>query len=133
MFELQFCQLHQVLPESSHSSRLEVYKLCVKRTMCCEDIATQWRTDRPELSRSRPTLFGRLRDLLELVAAELLAGLCLQDVSVLGPSFIQSLVSVLIVHQSPAPPVQQVLRRVTSTNFNMVLQQLSEHDKQNEQ
>lgn len=57
------------------------------------------------------TLLGRLRDLLELVAAELLAGLGLQDVPVLGSSFVQSLVGVFIVHQSPAPAVQEVLQR----------------------
>lgn len=44
------------------------------------------------------------------MAAELLAGLGLQDVSVFGSSFVQSLVGVLIVHQRPAPPVQQVLQ-----------------------
>lgn len=76
------------------------------------------------------TLLGGLGDLLELVAAELLRGLCLQDVSVFGSSFIQSLVCVLIVHQRPAPPVQQVLQRVTSTcERNMLLQQkMSRHD-----
>lgn len=57
------------------------------------------------------TLFGRLGDVLKLVAAELLAGLGLQDVSVLRSSFVQSLVSILVVHQSAAPPVQQVLQR----------------------
>lgn len=57
------------------------------------------------------TLLGRLRDLLELVAAELLAGLGLQDVPVLGSSFVQSLVGVFIVHQSPASAVQEVLQR----------------------
>lgn len=60
-----------------------------------------------------PTLLGGLGDLLKLVAAELLAGLGLQDVSVFGPSFVQSLVCVLIVHQSPSPPVQQVLQEAT--------------------
>lgn len=63
--------------------------------------------DQPE----RLTLLGRLRDLLKLVAAELLAGLGLQDVPVLGSSFVQSLVGVLIVHQSPAPAVQEVLQQ----------------------
>lgn len=33
VFELQLCQLHQVLPESRHSSRLEVYELCVQNTV----------------------------------------------------------------------------------------------------
>lgn len=33
MFQLQLCQLHQVLPESSHSSRFEVYELCVQNTV----------------------------------------------------------------------------------------------------
>lgn len=62
-----------------------------------------------------------LGDLLKLVAAELLAGLGLQDVSVLGSSFIQSLVGVLIVHQSPAPPVQQVLQPQHQYVVNVVL------------
>ncbi|TNN87343.1 hypothetical protein EYF80_002544 [Liparis tanakae] len=52
---------------------------------------------------------------------ELLAGLGLQDVSVLGSSFIQSLVGVLIVHQSPAPPVQQVLQPQHQYVVNVVL------------
>lgn len=43
------------------------------------------------------------------MAAELLAGLSLEDVPVLGPGFVQSLIGILIVDQSPAPPVQQVL------------------------
>lgn len=45
------------------------------------------------------TLLGRVRDLLELLAAELLIGLGLEDVSVLGPGLVQRFVGILVVHQ----------------------------------
>lgn len=52
------------------------------------------------------------------MAAKLLAGLSLQDIPVLGSGFVQSLVSVLVVHQRAAPPVQQVLQQSHDHTFN---------------
>lgn len=111
VFQLQLGQFHQVLPEGSHSSRLEVHQLCGQNR------AAQ-RTGSKETNknyflfgseRKVPTLFGRVWDFLKLLAAELLIGLSLQDISVLGPGLVQSFVGILVVHQRATAAVEQVL------------------------
>lgn len=56
-----------------------------------------------------PTLLGRVGDLLKLLAAELLIGLSLQDVPVLGSGLVQSLVGIFVVHKRATAAVQEVL------------------------
>lgn len=82
VLELQFGQLNEILTERGDPARLEVHEL----------------------------LFGGVREALEALAAQLLAALCWPYFSVPSPSFVQCLVSILVVSQCPKPPVQQVLR-----------------------
>lgn len=56
------------------------------------------------------TLFCRVREALEALAAQLLVALCRLHLPVPSPSFVQCLVSIFVVSQCPKPPVQQVLR-----------------------
>lgn len=81
VLELQFGQLNEILTERGDPARLEVHEL----------------------------LFGGVREALEALAAQLLAALCWPYFSVPSPSFVQCLVSILVVSQCPKPPVQQVL------------------------
>lgn len=55
------------------------------------------------------------------MAAELLIGLGLQDIPVLGTGLVQGLVGVLVVHQRATPAVQQVLWRTHDHSFNIHL------------
>lgn len=55
------------------------------------------------------------------MAAELLIGLGLQDIPVLGAGLVQGLVGVLVVHQRATPAVQQVLWWTHDHSFNIHL------------
>lgn len=108
MLELQLCQLNEILTERGDPARLEVHELWGEERKGVKERG--WVFTVGWCQPSGLTLFGRVREALEALAAQLLVALCWLYFPVPSPSFVQCLVSILVVGQCPKPPVQQVLR-----------------------
>ena len=108
MFELQLCQLDEILAEGGHTAGLEIHELWGGGGRSGDP----GRVGCPVAGVAEPwgfTLLGRVREAFEASAAQLLVALRGPHLPVPSTCLVQCLVGVLVVGQRPQPPVQQVL------------------------